>query len=203
MQQKSCDNQTVASVNLPKTIYKEFKLKDLFVIENVKQVTIGDSSYTKDDDIIHIDGSVPYISATTTNNGIKGYSQLEPNNEEGCITLSTTADSANTVFYQGEPFIGRQQIAGIRFNKGLKIPQREAMYIMTHIKKCTQGFNYANKLTISKLEELTINLPIKTAEDTEPNWGYMEEFITESEVNYLVKQAIQAQRTIKQIRQII
>ncbi len=57
-----------------------------------------------DTDVISEDGKYPYICAISTKNGVKGYSN---------ITLSTTADSSATVFYQPFPFIGRQQIAGI------------------------------------------------------------------------------------------
>ena len=67
-----------------------------------------------DTDVISEDGKYPYICAISTKNGVKGYSNIEPNNEGGCITLSTTADSSATVFYQPFPFIGRQQIAGNR-----------------------------------------------------------------------------------------
>ena len=72
----------------------------MFDVSLVKRFTLPGRAYVRDCDIISDDGTTPYVVAKSVNNGISGYSKYAPNNEGGCITLSITADSANTVFYQ-------------------------------------------------------------------------------------------------------
>lgn len=143
--------------------YKEYKLDDVFSIESVKKLSIPGKNYIMDRDIIDKDGTVPYIAAVSTNNGITGYSsKYDANNKGDCITLSTTADSSNTVFYQEDDFIGRQQIAGIRRKDGQYMGRYVGLYIVSIIKKITSSFNYSNKLTKDFLQNCTISLPVIT-----------------------------------------
>lgn len=141
---------------------KAYKLGDVFSVENVNKLSIKGKNYIMDKDIISENGIVPYIAAISTNNGITGYSNYPANNEGDCITLSTTADSSNTVFYQEKPFIGRQQIAGIRRKDGKAMGQYVGLYVATIIKKITGQFNYSNKLTKEYLKNCDISLPVTT-----------------------------------------
>lgn len=143
--------------------YKEYKLGDIFSVESVNRLSIKGKSYIMDKDIIDESGTVPYIAAISTNNGITGYSsKYDANNKGDCITLSTTADSSNTVFYQEDDFIGRQQIAGIRRKDKQYMGHYVGLYIVSIIKKITSSFNYSNKLTKDFLRNCTISLPITT-----------------------------------------
>lgn len=141
---------------------KAYKLGDVFSVENVNKLSIKGKNYIMDKDIISENGIVPYIAAISTNNGITGYSNYPANNEGDCITLSTTADSSNTVFYQEKPFIGRQQIAEIRRKDGKAMGQYVGLYVATIIKKITGQFNYSNKLTKEYLKNCDISLPVTT-----------------------------------------
>ena len=142
--------------------FSNFRLGDIFSVENVNKLSIKGKGYIMDKDIINKDGTIPYIAAISTNNGISGYSHFAPNNSGDCITLSTTADSSNTVFYQEMPFIGRQQIAGIRRKDKKVLGLGAGLYIVTIVKKITKHFNYSNKLTKDYLNNCTIQLPVKT-----------------------------------------
>lgn len=144
--------------------YKEYKLGDVFSVESVNKLSIPGKNYIMDKDIIDKKGTVPYIAAISTNNGITGYSsKYDANNKGDCITLSTTADSSNTVFYQEGDFIGRQQIAGIRRKDGQYMGHYIGLYIASIIKKITSSFSYSNKLTKDFLRNCIISLPVKTA----------------------------------------
>ena len=144
--------------------YKEYKLGDVFSVESVNKLSIPGKNYIMDRDIVDKDGTAPYIAAISTNNGITGYSsKYDVNNKGDCITLSTTADSSNTVFYQEGDFIGRQQIAGIRRKDGQYMGHYIGLYIVSIIKKITSSFNYSNKLTKDFLRNCIISLPVKTA----------------------------------------
>lgn len=141
---------------------KTYKLGEIFSIESVNKLSIKGKNYIMDKDIVSKDGTIPYIAAISTNNGITGYSNYPANNTGDCITLSTTADSSNTVFYQENPFIGRQQIAEIRRADGKAMGRYIGLYITTIIKKITRQFNYSNKLTKEYLKNCDIPLPVKT-----------------------------------------
>lgn len=143
--------------------YKEYKFRDVFSVEPVNKLSIPGKNYIMDRDIIDKDGTVPYIAAISTNNGITGYSsKYKANNMGDCITLSTTADSSNTVFYQENDFIGRQQIASVRRKDGQYMGHYVGLYIASIIKKITNGFSYSNKLTKDYLSNCTILLPVTT-----------------------------------------
>lgn len=188
MQQKSCDNQTVDSVDLPQPIYKEFKLRDLFT-----SVRRGTRLVTSD----RVLGNTPLITAGETNQGVSQYIQ---HNTELFSANSLTIDMFGNVFYRGFDFFADDNIIVLN---NPHLTRRVLNYIQGNLFWLTTNYSYAKQFRLKELDSLTINLPVKTVDDTIPNWGYVEEFIKETELNYLVKQVIQAQRTIKQIRQII
>lgn len=188
MQQRSCDNQEVGSVNLPQPIYKEFKLKDLFT--SVKR---GTRLVTAD----RVPGNTPLITAGETNQGVSQYIQ---HNTELFPANTLTIDMFGNVFYRGFEFFADDNIIVLN---NPKLTRRVLNYIKGALFWLTSNYSYAKQFRLKEMDRLTLTLPVTTADDSEPNWVYMEEFIKESEVNYLVKQVIQAQRTIEQIRQII
>ena len=162
--------------------WKEFRIGDLFRVEQLKRVT-NNGGYVLDSDIIEINGVYPYLAAVSVNNGVKGYTNIKPNNEGNCITLSTTADSSNTVFYQPVDFIGRQQMAGIYATEKSKMNSKIAFFIITLLKKQLIAFNYNNKLTFKALKNIKLLLPFK---NDEPDWDFMEEFIKGIEEKYIL-----------------
>lgn len=166
--------------------WKEFRIGDLFRVEQLKRVT-NNGGYVLDSDIIEINGVYPYLAAVSVNNGVKGYTNIKPNNEGNCITLSTTADSSNTVFYQPVDFIGRQQMAGIYATEKSKMNSKIAFFIITLLKKQLIAFNYNNKLTFKALKNIKLLLPSK---NDEPDWDFMEEFIKEIEEENKEKLAV-------------
>lgn len=153
-----------------------FRFGDVFTVLPTKKISIPGKAYVMDNDIITEDGIVPYIAAISTNNGIKGYSKYEANNDGGCITLSTTADSSNTVFYQESDFIGRQQIAAIRRKDGCAMNHCIGLYISAVIRKLTSQFNYNNKLTKNYMLDMRISLPVTTV--IVPDWLTLEALLT-------------------------
>lgn len=166
------------------TQYKTFCISDVFSVKHVQKLKLPGRAYVMDKDIISEDGKTPYIAAISRNNGITGYSNYMPNNKGDCITLSTTADSSNTVFYQEDDFIGRQQIAEIRRKDGKPLGKQCGLYIATVIRGLTRQFNYVNKLTIDYLQQAMVSLPVTEAGT--PDWRYMQEFIAGLEKDRIV-----------------
>lgn len=188
MQQRSCDNQTVDSVDLPQPIYKDFKLKDLFT--SVKR---GTRLVTSD----RVPGNTPLITAGETNQGVSQYIQ---HNTELFPANSLTIDMFGNVFYRGFEFFADDNIIVLN---NPKLTRRVLNYLQSVLFWLGSNYSYAKQFRLKDLDSLTLKLPVHTADDSEPNWEYMHEFIKETELNYLVKQAEQAQRIIEQIRQII
>ena len=152
--------------------YKEFRVGDIFSVKHVQKMTLPGKAYVMDKEIISEDGKTPYIAAISRNNGITGYSNYPPNNKGDCVTLSTTADSSNTVFYQQDDFIGRQQIAEVRRKDGKPFGRSCGLYVATVIRGLTRQFNYANKLTVDYLQQATVSLPVTTI--MMPDWAMLE-----------------------------
>ena len=164
--------------------WKEFELKKLFKIRRLVKVSSEDGGYVKDHEIISDDGSYPYIAAVSVLNGIKGYTNIKPNNKGNCITFSTTTDSATTVFYQPVDFVGRQQMVGLYGIKDNEMSIKKAMFLIPIIKRNLAHFNYDNKLTYEDVESLKILLPAKYNEEKkkyEPDWEFIEKYIEELE----------------------
>lgn len=162
--------------------WHEFEISELFNIKRLVRVSGDNGEYIKDHEIIDSNGTCPYIAAVSVNNGIKGYSNREPNNKGNCITFSTTTESATTVFYQPVDFVGRQQMVGIYGNSENEMSKERAFFLIPIIKNNLLHFNYDNKLTYDDVLELSIKLPaIYSAEkeEYEPDWDYIEEFIKE------------------------
>lgn len=141
--------------------WKEFELQKLFDVNRLIQVSSDDGGYVKDHEIIDDNGEHPYIAAVSVSNGVKGYTNLEPNNKGNCITFSTTTESATTVFYQPVDFIGRQQMVGIYGNDTNKMNESRALFLIPIIKRLLLQFNYDNKLTYDDVLVLLLPLPAK------------------------------------------
>ena len=175
-------------------MFKEFRVKDVFDVSPVNRITEPNKSYIPDDVIIGQGGNTPYIAAISKNNGITGYSYREPNNMGDCVTLSTTAASPDTVFYQPDAFIGRQQMSAFRRKDGDTLGYGCGIYLATLIRKLTIGFNYGNKLTNDFLKNMIISLPV--IENSNPDheytvddidWQYMRDRITELECDRITE----------------
>mgnify|MGYP002711957510 CR=1 FL=1 len=157
--------------------FEEIRVGDLFEITPTKKPRIsGVSGYVDDEELLSRPGRNPYIVATASNNGIKCWTSVEPENKSDAITISTTADSSNTIFYQPVPFVGRQQIAQIRKKGNAPLTKRIAFYVMTLLRKHTLYSNYGNKLTKEELGDFKLHLPVTPA--GEIDWYYMEQYIT-------------------------
>lgn len=160
--------------------WHEFELKKLFKIKRLIKVSSKGGGYVKDHEIISDDGSYPYVAAVSVLNGVKGYTNIEPNNKGNCITFSTTTDSATTVFYQPVDFVGRQQMVGLYGKKDNQMNIRKAMFLIPIIRRNLAHFNYDNKLTYEDVVSLKILLPAiynEEKDNFEPDWEYMEEYV--------------------------
>ena len=142
--------------------WKEFKISDLFEIENGKYV--DPKTLTIDDN-----GS-PYLRASIFNNG----QDVDKYTGEGFKTkpniISWGKQSPFFSYHTKACYTG-QGIYWFKFDKG----QNVAHFICTVLQRVGKNYNYQNCLTGAKLKHETIQLPVD--QTGQPDWDYMEAFM--------------------------
>lgn len=135
---------------------KPFSLEDLFEVKNC--IYYRGVSET---DLYAENGTVPVITNTALNNGIKGYSNMEACNKGNVITISDTIGDSS-VFYQEKDFIGFPHLKKLIPKKN-KLPCFDELigrYIAAAIRKSISGkYNYTTKLNKDKILKTKIYLP--------------------------------------------
>ena len=113
-------------------------------------------------DLYDADGTVPVITNTSLNNGVKGYSRLEACNKGNVITLSDTI-GGSPVFYQEKDFIGFAHLKKLIPKNTL--PDFDGLvgrYIAVSVRKSISGrYNYTTKLNTGNILRTRISLPCK------------------------------------------
>lgn len=155
--------------------WKKFKISDLFLVNPVKKLTVPGNTYLMDTYVVSEDGEYPYVAAVSRDNGVTGYTHFEPTNKGDCITMSTTADSSATVFYQPVDFVGRQQMAEIRRKDNLPLGLYCGLFLVPIFRRATCQFDFGNKLTMDFLKSCSIFLP--STPSGAPDWAYMETYM--------------------------
>lgn len=134
----------------------EFKLGELFDINPTKYYRL------KNEEIISETGIIPLVSNSSTENGVMGFSHLEPNNAGNTITCSDTTVGADTMFYQEVDFIGYSHIQHLvpkfsPFNRSIASVIIAACRIST-----SKQYDYGNKFNREAMKKTIIRLPVKS-----------------------------------------
>ena len=155
-------------------LYKEFKVGDLMNMKSGKRVTKKKQ----------IKGDIPYVTAVSTNNGIDNYIGNPPFVVNNVITMSFLGDG----FYHPYDVSFKDGTYGFKLKEEGKESREVYLYLLTQIRKQgSQLGDYSNGLRGNQIVEFNIELPVKTLEDTEPDWEYMEEYIKQKELAYIGK----------------
>ena len=167
-------------------MFREFKVGELFDVHPTKAYKLNNSG------LLSTAGSTPVVVNSSQNNGIGGYSELEPTEAPGILTFSDTTTGQNTLFYQSQPFIGYPHVQGM-YPKNFKFNNLTALFMIATL-RATLGkrkWDYSNKLNRAIVIETQIQLPVKQGTDevnyTEDDidWCYMESYIHELEESYI------------------
>ena len=164
-------------------MFKKYRVGDLFDIHPTNAYKMNNA------DLYLTEGSTPVLSNSSTNNGIGGYSGLEPTEKGGIITFSDTTTGGDTMFYQANDFIGYPHVQGMYPFIADKWDEKCSLYVISTIRKAAgDGWNYTVKFNRALVKELMIELPVienpnpdheYTAQDID--WQYMRDRITELE----------------------
>lgn len=151
---------------------------DLFEIKPTKYYRL------KNEEIISVNGTVPLISNSSSENGVMGFSHLEANNKGNSITCSDTTLGADTMYYQKNDFIGYSHIQHLvpklkRFNKSIASVIISACRVST-----AKKYDYGNKFNRNAMNNTKIQLPTKNGEI---DFDFMENFIAKLEKEHIVE----------------
>ncbi|GAA9198439.1 restriction endonuclease subunit S [Helicobacter pylori] len=160
-------------------MWQSFKLGDLFEIRPTKAYNLTNSH------LFDSNAKNPVVTNSSLNNGISGYSSLEPTEKGNQITYSDTTTSEG-IFYQKRPFIGYSHVQGLYPLKYHEFwNEKTLLYIVVAFKKVACGrFNYGNKFNRKIASEMLILLP------TNPH-GKIDFDFMHTLINALMKQTIQ------------
>lgn len=143
--------------------WKEFSISELFYVKGTKTTS------QKDLDLIG-DGSIPYVTTQSTNNGVRGFYDIST--EDGNVI---TIDSAVTGFasYQEISFSASDHVEKL-------IPKFEmnkyvAIFICTILNMEQFRYNYGRKRAQKRLKEEKIKLP--STSQGEIDTEFIEKFI--------------------------
>lgn len=140
-----------------------FELRNLFDIKKGQRLTKADM----------LPGSVPYVGASDTGNGVTARIGQAPIHEGGTISVSYNGSVAEA-FYQPEPYWATDDV-NVLYPKGFKLTPETALFICTVIRLEKYRFNYGRKWHLERMREAVIKLPV-TADGT-PDWAFMEQYI--------------------------
>lgn len=151
----------------------EYVLGDLFEINPTKYYRLPN------DEIISFKGKTPLVSNKSINNGVMGFSELEPLNRGSSISCSDTTLGAETMYFQDKDYIGYQHIQAFLpkfqpFNKSI------ASFIISSARVATSNgqYDYGHKFNRVAMRNTRIFLPTK---NHAIDFDFMEKFISELE----------------------
>jgi hypothetical protein len=143
--------------------WKPFALRDLFDIRKGQRLTKANM----------LPGSVPYVGASDTANGVTARIGQTPIHEGGTISVSYNGSVAEA-FYQPVPYWATDDV-NVLYPKGFNLTPATALFICTVIRMEKYRFNYGRKWHLERMRESVIKLPVAKA--CEPDWAYMELYI--------------------------
>ena len=155
----------------------EYRLGDLFEINPTKYYRLENKEILSDN------GTVPLVSNSSVDNGVMGFSSMMALNKGNTLTCSDTTLGTETMFYQGQDFIGYSHIQHlvpkIYFNNKI------APFIISACKSSTsKKYDYGNKFNRDTMNETLIQLPTT---DGKIDFAFMESFIAELEAECIAE----------------
>ena len=140
----------------------KFKLTDLFDIVKGNNATQSGPEKT-----------YPYVSSSSTNNGISDYRESDKYHPGGLLTVSANGACMDT-FYQSEDFISCSDV-NVLYPKSDNFNKYNAMFFIPILELEKFRFGYGRKSSLERVKQLTIKLP--TTSKGEPDYQFMEDYI--------------------------
>lgn len=152
-----CNNE----ITLPHiSLWKDFTYSELFEIKKVSGPKVSEAKKTI--------GNIPYVSATSENNGIVHCGDFEPTVKGNCITVGHLGDC----FYQPKDFAGSNATALI---PKFELTKERAMFLLPLLNASKFKYCYGRVIGINRLKNEIISLPVD--KNNSPDWDLMEKYI--------------------------
>lgn len=159
-----CDSP--ASEKAPSTLdvrnWKAFALQDLFNVCKGQRLTKANM----------LPGTVPYIGASDTSNGVTAHIGQDPIHKGGTISVSYNGSVAEA-FYQPLDYWATDDV-NVLYPRGFTLTPATALFICTIIRMEKYRFNYGRKWHMERMREAVIKLPVTEAGT--PDWAFMEQY---------------------------
>lgn len=168
------------------TLMKEFKVKKILEWQRKIQISPRDIPLY----LTKSKNKYPFVGQSSKNNAVVGFLSLDEkllNNKESeaCIIASSNTQEFSLI---DTPFYLKEAGGSMSYMKNPKLNIYNSLYLITAIKKeLKYRYSYTVKATNSRIKETTVQLPVKSIDDEEPDWQYMERFIKETMPKYLSK----------------
>ena len=152
--------------------WKEFKFTDIFTkIQRGKRLTKGNQ----------VEGDIPYISSTATNNGVDNFISNEEKVRkfDNCLTLANSG-SVGSCFYQRYEFVASDHVTALQnkdFSKGVYL------FLSSVIKRLEEKYSFNREINDARISRETVILPVDTTGN--PNWQYMEDYVKRLELEQI------------------
>lgn len=142
----------------------EFKIDDIF--PDIKR-----GKRLKNED--HINGNMPYVSSSGTNNGVDDYLSNEDNVRifSNCLTLANSG-TVGSCFYQPFEFVASDHVTKLsndHFNKYIYL------FIGAISMRLSEKYSFNREIADKRLKKEKIMLPVD--DDGNPDWDFMESYM--------------------------
>ena len=145
--------------------WKEFKLVDLFELENGKGYLSNEAQENP--------GKNPFVCSSESNNGIACYTSLSNKHKGNCITINKDG-SVGCAFYQEKDFSTNKHVI-VATPKFKKFNKYIAMFIIPIIELEKFRYSFGRAWGLDRMKTTVIKLPITPK--GEPDYQFMEDYI--------------------------
>lgn len=152
-------------INLKVNFDNEYKTNSIPITE-LFDLKKGNPKYTKKFVNTH-KGVYPVYSANTKNNGLLGYINSSDYDIE-CIQITTNGVYAGTVFYRKKHKFSINGDAKLLIRNSEYLDYEYFVYELSRV-FAEVGFNWQNKISDKKLDELSLSIPVKENGDFDLN----------------------------------
>lgn len=152
--------------------WREFYFSDVFThIQRGKRLK-------KDD---HIEGTIPYVSSTATNNGIDGFigNKEKVRVFSNCISLANSG-SVGSAFFQKFEFVASDHVTSLQ-KEGIN--EYVYLFMLPIISRLSEKYSFNREINDLRISRERLMLPIKV--DGTPDWAFMEAYMKQVEEEHL------------------
>ena len=152
--------------------WSEFSLLEVFE-------TIQRGKRLKKDD--HLEGSIPYASSTSLNNGIDGFIGNTQNVRTFCDCLTiANSGSVGSTFYQPFTVIASDHVTKLQSKKFNKYVY---LFLATVVSRISAKYSFNREINDLRIKKEKVLLPVTN--EGQPDYAFMESFMRKKEKELL------------------